>query len=158
MFGTKQQFNFTAQFWWWCAVAQPESPRLRVFGLQVPPYFQRQSGHREPRTGIAHVVRRRVLLRLIAAVSTHRRGSLTLSAGQLSSILLWTPRGLIALRQCLACSPAQLAKRVVFHCFKEARTRTTVIGHPLQEAWVRCSAKRGFGQFVDTRIQAAVNT
>jgi hypothetical protein len=53
----------------------------------------------------------------------------------------------MALRECLACPPAQLAKRVVFHCFKEARTRTTVIGHPLREARVRCSARRGFGQF-----------
>jgi len=53
----------------------------------------------------------------------------------------------MALRQCLACSPAQLAKRVVFHCFKEVLTRTTVIGHPLREARVRCSARRGFGQF-----------
>jgi len=53
----------------------------------------------------------------------------------------------MALRQCLACSPAQLAKLVVFHCFKEVLTRTTVIGHPLREARVRCSARRGFGQF-----------
>ena len=64
----------------------------------------------------------------------------------------------MALLQCLACSPAQLAKRVVFHCFKEVLTRTTVIGHPLREARVRCSARRGLDNSVDTRIQAAVNT
>lgn len=32
------------------------------------------------------------------------------------------------LRECLACSPAHLAKRVVIHCFKEAWARSTAIG------------------------------
>jgi len=40
---------------------------------------------------------------------------------------------------------AQLAKRVVIHCFQEARARSTAIGHPLREARLSYSVEKRVG-------------
>lgn len=79
MFGTKQQFNFTVQFG---GGVQLFNSSLRVFGLQVPPYFQRQSGPHEPGNGIAHAVRRRVLLPL----SSSQQSDVSSAAPELTTV------------------------------------------------------------------------